>query len=79
MIFIALRKFIYGDCTENVTCIDEDFEMALMIANVYLQHGLIMNNNLPKKKDAEVLKGLTTKNNFLKPYRKTSSVKRLLS
>ena len=30
---------------------DEDFEMALMIANVYLQHGLLMYNNLPKKED----------------------------
>lgn len=64
MIFTALRKFDNGDCSENVTCTDEDFEMALMIANVYLQHGLLMYNNLPKKEEAGVFKGANNKKQF---------------
>ncbi|WP_040280859.1 DUF3987 domain-containing protein [Psychroserpens damuponensis] len=64
MIFTALRKFDNGDCSENVTCTDEDFEMALMIANVYLQHGLLMYNNLPKKEEAGVFKGASNKKQF---------------
>ncbi|MDC1324545.1 DUF3987 domain-containing protein [Flavobacteriaceae bacterium] len=64
MIFTALRKFDNGDCAEDVTCTDEDFEMALMIANVYLQHGLLMYNNLPKKEEAGVFKGANNKKQF---------------
>ncbi|MEZ5001425.1 MAG: DUF3987 domain-containing protein [Chitinophagales bacterium] len=61
MIFTSLRKFDNGDCSKNVTCIDEDFEMALMIANVYLQHGLLMYNNLPKKEETGLFKGANNK------------------
>jgi len=64
MILSTLRKFDNGDCTENVTCTDEDFEMALLIANVYLQHSLLMYNNLPKKEETGVFKGANNKKQF---------------
>ena len=64
MILSTLRKFDNGDCTENVTSTDEDFEMALMIANVYLEHSLLMYNNLPKKEETGVFKGANNKKQF---------------
>lgn len=64
MIFTALRKFENGDMTEEVFCTDEDFEMALHIANVYLQHSLLMYHNLPKKEETGVFKGKSNKKKF---------------
>ena len=64
MIFTALRKFENGDMTEEVVCTDEDFEMALHIANVYLQHSLLMYHNLPKKEETGVFKGKSNKKKF---------------
>ncbi|MFZ4455514.1 MAG: DUF3987 domain-containing protein [Bacteroidales bacterium] len=51
MIFSALRKFENGDCAKDVTCIDEDFQTALMLSEVYLQHSLLMFNNLEETKE----------------------------
>ncbi len=64
MIFTALRKFENGDMTEEVVCTNEDFEMALHIANVYLQHSLLMYQNLPKKEETGVFKGRSNKKKF---------------
>lgn len=64
MIFTALRKFENGDMSEEVVCTDEDFEMALHIANVYLQHSLLMYHNLPKKEETGVFKGKSNKKKF---------------
>lgn len=64
MIFTALRKFENGDMTEEVFCTDEDFEMALHIANIYLQHSLLMYHNLPKKEETGVFKGKSNKKKF---------------
>ncbi len=64
MIFTALRKFENGDLSEEVICTDEDFEMALHIANVYLQHSLLMYHNLPKKEETGVFKGRSNKKKF---------------
>ena len=64
MIFTALRKFENGDMSEEVFCTDVDFEMALHIANVYLQHSLLMYHNLPKKEETSVFKGRSNKKKF---------------
>jgi hypothetical protein len=49
MIFTALRKVEDGDMTETVFCSEADFNTALLIAQTYLQHSLLMFNNLPKQ------------------------------
>ena len=64
MIFTALRKFENGDLSTEVECTDEDFEMALNIANVYLQHSLLMYHNLPKKEETGIFKGKSNKKKF---------------
>ena len=52
MIFSALRKHENGDMTETIICTDEDFNTALLIVQTYLQHSLLMFNNLPKQNEA---------------------------
>ncbi|HUH73612.1 MAG TPA: DUF3987 domain-containing protein [Chitinophagales bacterium] len=60
MIFTSLRKFENGDCSKDVTCTDEDFQAALMLSEVYLQHSLLMFNNLEEQK---ITKEYTMPNN----------------
>jgi Protein of unknown function (DUF3987)/VirE N-terminal domain len=57
MIFTALRKFENGDCTTSYTCTDVDFDNALAIVQTYLQHSILMFNNLPKQGDTMVFQG----------------------
>jgi len=64
MIFTALRKFENGDMDPAPYCTDEDFENALVLINVYLDHSLLMYNNLPKQDDAQIFKGSTNKLKF---------------
>ncbi len=52
MIFSALRKFENGEMTETIFCTDEDFNTALSIVKTYLQHSILMFNNLPKQTEA---------------------------
>lgn len=51
MIFTALRKFENGDCSSQVYCSDSDFEAAMILSDVYLEHSLLMFNNLPKQNE----------------------------
>ncbi|MBD3638519.1 MAG: DUF3987 domain-containing protein [Crocinitomicaceae bacterium] len=64
MLFTALRKHENGELTVQVTCTDEDFESALALANTYLQHSLLMYNNLPKQEDKQAFKGRDNKRKF---------------
>lgn len=64
MIFTSLRKFENGEMTEKVECTDADFELALHIANVYLQHSILMFNNLPKQEESGPFKGANNKKKF---------------
>lgn len=57
MIFTALRKFENGEVTQEVLCTDEDFEIALSIANTFIEHSVIMFNNLPKQEKVMPFKG----------------------
>lgn len=51
MIFSALRKFENGDDSPIVVCTDSDFNLALKLVQVYLQHSLLMFNNLPEQSE----------------------------
>lgn len=56
MIFSALRKFESKSLEKNIECIDEDFQSALSLVEVYLQHSLLMYNNLPSQEKQGVFK-----------------------
>ena len=51
MILSALRKFENGEMSDTITCTDEDFNIVLQIVQTYLQHSLLMFNNLPKQNE----------------------------
>lgn len=51
MIFTALRKVENGDCSKVVVCTDEDFLAALELINVYLNHSILMFNNLASQSE----------------------------
>jgi hypothetical protein len=49
MILTAIRKFENGDLSETIFCSDDDFQTALSLVEVYLQHSILMFNNLPNQ------------------------------
>jgi hypothetical protein len=49
MIFTAIRKFETNDHHKEIYCSDIDFETALTLIKTYLQHSIIMFENLPKQ------------------------------
>ena len=51
MILSALRKFENGEMTATIICTDEDFNTVLLIVQTYLEHSLLMFNNLPKQNE----------------------------
>ncbi|TKC00176.1 DUF3987 domain-containing protein [Pedobacter cryophilus] len=57
MIFTALRRFENADTSNNLQCEEQDFENALVLSDVYLQHSLLIFNNLSgdeKKTDYKI-------------------------
>jgi hypothetical protein len=46
LIFTALRKFDNGDLDEIIGCDEEDFNNAIILSDVYLEHSLLIYNNL---------------------------------
>ncbi|MCO5290117.1 MAG: DUF3987 domain-containing protein [Chitinophagaceae bacterium] len=64
MIFSALRKFENGEVTDTIFCTDEDFNTALAIAQTYLQHSLLMFNNLPKQNEVMSFQSGDSKRKF---------------
>jgi hypothetical protein len=48
MILTAIRKFERNDASNTEYCIDEDLDRALSLCRTYLQHNILMFNNLPK-------------------------------
>lgn len=47
MIFTALRKYEHKMNKQNLECLDEDFNNAIALADIYLEHSLIVYNSLP--------------------------------
>jgi len=64
MIFSALRKFENGEVTDTIYCTDEDFSTALTIAQTYLQHSILMFNNLPKQNEVMSFQSGDSKRKF---------------
>ncbi|MDQ6812428.1 MAG: YfjI family protein [Bacteroidota bacterium] len=65
IIFTALRKFENAEIVDSLFCIDEDFNTALTIIKTYLQHSLLMFNNLPGQADAMQFKAGDGKRKFI--------------
>jgi hypothetical protein len=53
MIFSSIRKFQAQEQATDIQCLDEDFEVALQLVEVYLKHNILMFENLPKQEDEE--------------------------
>ncbi|TPV31944.1 DUF3987 domain-containing protein [Paucihalobacter ruber] len=64
MIFTALRKFENKMLDNENVCTDEDFEVAMSLIKTYIQHSLIMFNNLPSKSDKSFFKTGSNKELF---------------
>ena len=63
MIFTTLRKFENGEDTLKMICTDSDFNNAVALVDVFLQHSILMFNNLPKQEStvAPVIKNTNKK------------------
>ena len=64
MIFTALRKFENDDTSAVATCTDEDFDIAITLAQLYLDHSVFMFHNLPRQDQLNIFKGGSNKQHF---------------
>lgn len=64
MIFTAIRKFSKEEHATEVYCLDIDFESAVSLVKTYLQHSIIMFENLPKQQGGGVFKSGENKKLF---------------
>jgi hypothetical protein len=64
MLFTAMRKFENADASEQVECMDIDFNTALQLVEIYLQHSILMFNNLPKQNENLIFQGGDSKRRF---------------
>ena len=48
MVITTLKYFDRGEASNEFTCSDEDFEIALLLINTFQQHAVFMFNELPK-------------------------------
>lgn len=53
MIFTTIRKYQAQELATAVQCLDQDFETALQLVEVYLKHNILMFENLPKQDDEQ--------------------------
>jgi hypothetical protein len=66
MIFTAIRKFEQNIKHVDLQCTDQDFNNALALADVYLQHSLLVLKNLPSSATSIHFKPISLKLNFYK-------------
>jgi hypothetical protein len=64
MVFSAIRKFESKSHNKEIECTNVDFETALVLTKVYLEHSLMMFNNLPKQGEQGVFKSSKNKQTF---------------
>lgn len=64
MLFTAIRKFENGESSKLLMCTNEDFSTALQLAGIYLQHSLLMFNNLPKQGETALFRTGGNKRKF---------------
>ena len=65
MILTALRKFVTQEYAVEVYCLEEDFNTAKMLIQTYIQHSIIIFNNLPKDENVKEFKKGDNKKQFL--------------
>ena len=65
MVLTALRKIENADATEQIYCLDIDFNCAISLVKTYLQHSIIMYNNLPNSSVSGIFKKGNNKQLFL--------------
>jgi hypothetical protein len=53
MIFTTIRKYQSQELATDILCLDQDFETALQLVEVYLKHNILMFENLPKQDDEQ--------------------------
>lgn len=53
MIFTSIRKFQSQEQATDIQCLDEDFETASQLIEVYLKHNILMFENLPKQDEEQ--------------------------
>lgn len=64
MLFTALRKFENAEAADHVQCTTTDFNTALQLAQIFLQHSILMFNNLPKQQNATIFQTGDNKRKF---------------
>jgi len=71
MIFTTIRKYKTNNLLSEVQCSDVDFETALILVDIYLQHSIAMFNNLPKQPEKSPFKSGENKKQFFDSLPKT--------
>lgn len=71
MLFTALRKFENAEAGEQIECTDIDFNTAFQLAEIYLQHSILMFNNLPRQQESNSFQGGDQKRKFFESLPKT--------
>jgi hypothetical protein len=64
LIFTAMRKFENQMNAVELECTDLDFENALILADIYLQHSILVYGNLPSQGESINFKPRSPKSNF---------------
>ena len=64
MIFTTIRKYQAQEQATDIQCLDEDFESALTLIEIYLQHSIIMFDNLPQQEEQGAFKSGENKKLF---------------
>jgi len=65
MVFTAMRKFENAEDSPVMYCTEDDFSAALTLSGVYLEHSLLMFNNLSNQQEAVIYKMPNNKKRFL--------------
>ena len=64
MLLTTLRKYENGEASETVECSDVDFNTAFQLVEIYLQHSILMFNNLPRQQENNSFQGGDSKRKF---------------
>ncbi|TKS57404.1 DUF3987 domain-containing protein [Mesohalobacter halotolerans] len=59
MMFTAMRKYENKMTEMSLECTDQDFENAILLANMYLEHSILVYNSLPNNSSEIVFKSAT--------------------
>ncbi|RZK31867.1 MAG: DUF3987 domain-containing protein, partial [Hymenobacter sp.] len=57
MLLTTLRKYEHGEASETAECSDVDFNTAFQLVEIYLQHSILMFNNLPRQQENNNFQG----------------------